>query len=102
MEEKERARKNKKNKQTDQGFLVVVDLSVEYRIWQQDCIHFLWRLLKVRGRERERPDRSGKKNEQSGNMLIYPANKLIERWREEGSRKTNSFPLIASEQESFS
>lgn len=41
MEEKERARKNKKNKQTDQGFLVVIDLSVEYQISQQDCIHFL-------------------------------------------------------------
>lgn len=41
MEEKERARKNKKKKQTDQVFLVVIDLSVEYQIWQQDYIHFL-------------------------------------------------------------
>ena len=41
MEEKERARMNKKNKHTDQGFDVVIDLPIEYQIWQYNHVHFL-------------------------------------------------------------
>lgn len=33
--------RTRKKKQTDQVFSVVMDLSVEYQIWQQDYIHFL-------------------------------------------------------------
>lgn len=102
MEEKKRARMNKKNKHTDQGFEVVIDLPTEYQIWQYNHVPFLWRLLKVRERKRERETWQGTKREEFGNILIRPANKLIETWREEDSRKTNSFSLIASEQESFS
>lgn len=98
---KERARKNKKNKQTDQGFFMVIDLSVEYQISQQDCIHFPWRLLKVRGRERGRPDHSGYEESTIYKHSNLPCQQINWKMERRGFQKDQFFPLIASEQDSF-
>lgn len=76
MEEKKRARMNKKNKHADQGFEVVIDLPTEYQIWQYNHVHFLWRLLKVRERkrERERPDKVQRVKNLATYLFALPTN----------------------------
>ena len=61
-------------------------------------VHFLWGLLKDKEEKRKTSDWPHIKGKEFGNTLVCPANKLIERWKEEESRTTNSLSRIESEQ----
>lgn len=60
---------------------------------------FPLRVTKIQ-EERERPDWPCTKGKEFGHTLVFPANKLIERWKELEFRTMNSLSLIVSEQES--